>query len=246
MPLDPELIPIDSGSAAASIDSVEERFALAVRALQGLARDVATDAVLVPREDLPSDRVASMLAAIRDNSQFAVAINVEGPEHGKRTTLRAADSEMTELVRMLQTIAAEDPTAGPLSRRSRAEQAQSPSPAARRSAGIVPLSEAAPEQHQQFVREYRDIVKASMEQRAYRVTRDVKRPLIAMAGQLAQLQADPRDCVQIQSDVIEGFAETEVSGAVDVAQDEATLLLIELVGYLARAYRDRGAAGPSL
>lgn len=215
-----------------------QEIADAIATLSQLASEVAVDAILVGRAGLELDRVAVILRAIRDQEHLAAHVGVEQTEAGPRPDIVGADAELTHLMRTMAEVALEEPDRRATSRETRQDQARQPSPVAATAAGVNTLATSAPDVHADFVRRFRDLLKASLEQRAYRVSRDVTRNLVLLARDLGAVRADPRDCVRIQAEVVESFANDQPAELVEVAQEEATVLLIELLGYLARTYRD--------
>lgn len=122
------------------------------------------------------------------------------------------------------------------------------SPVAARNAGRGALADAAPDQHAVLLEAWRSALMAALEQRAYRVRRGVRERVIAIAHEMAALGADPRDCVamhatvlaQVQRRGVQASADavTHPDALVEAAREESVMVLVEVLGHLARAYRD--------
>jgi CheY-like chemotaxis protein len=105
--------------------------------------------------------------------------------------------------------------------------------------GQGPLKETARDSFQELIRIYGDLLDQAMEQRAYKVEHDLTAKLRALAEQLGFLSAKPRDLVEIHSAALKGKIKVAPKQKIQVYMDEARLMVLECMGYLASYYRDR-------
>lgn len=123
-----------------------------------------------------------------------------------------------------------------------------------RAYGMERLREASPDTFDLLVEQYSELIDRAVEQRAFKVDRKTSQGLRVMAQRLGFLRARPRDIVEIHTAALRnGVANKQMRRAYVIAE-EARLMLIEVMGYLAAYYRDhmvpaassRAAAWPDL
>jgi CheY-like chemotaxis protein len=105
--------------------------------------------------------------------------------------------------------------------------------------GQGPLKETAPDSFYELIQIYGDLLDLAIEQRTYKVEHDMPAKLQAMAEQLGFLNAKPRDLVEIHSLVLKNKTKATRYSKTQVYLDEARLMILECMGYLASYYRDR-------
>jgi len=105
--------------------------------------------------------------------------------------------------------------------------------------GQGPLKDTAPDYYHELIRIYSDLLDLAIEQRTYKVEHDIPPKLQAMVEQLGFLNAKPRDLVEIHSRALKGKIKTTKCSKSQVYLDEARLMILECMGYLASYYRDR-------
>lgn len=114
-----------------------------------------------------------------------------------------------------------------------------------RAYGMSRLRESSPDTFDLLVEQYGELIEQAVEQRAFKVDRKTSQGLRVLAQRLGFLRARPRDVVEIHSAAIK----REMSGVqirrAYVLSEEARLLLIEVMGYLASYYRDHMIPGVS-
>lgn len=103
--------------------------------------------------------------------------------------------------------------------------------------GIAPLRENVPETFQQLVQRYGNLMDWALEQRSFKVDRKISEELRAMAEQLGFLKAGPRDVVEIHSTSLKNKTTGAVPQKAQAYVEEARLMILELMGYLAAHYR---------
>jgi CheY-like chemotaxis protein len=105
--------------------------------------------------------------------------------------------------------------------------------------GQGPLKDTAPDSFHELIRIYSDLLDLALEQRTYKVEHNVPSKLQTMAEQLGFLSAKPRDLVEIHSTALKDKIKTTTHQKTQVYMDEARLMILECMGYLASYYRDR-------
>jgi CheY-like chemotaxis protein len=105
--------------------------------------------------------------------------------------------------------------------------------------GQGPLKETAPDNYNELIRVYGDLLDQALEQRNYKVEYDLSARLRSLAEQLGFLSAKPRDLVEIHSTALKGKIKGAPNRKIQVYMDEARLMILECMGYLASYYRDR-------
>lgn len=103
--------------------------------------------------------------------------------------------------------------------------------------GGAPLRELAPEEFDEFVIGYQDLMDLALEHRVHRVEHSISARLREMSERLGFLRAGPRDVVEIHKSAAENATEQVPSVKAQALIEEARLILLELMGYLVSYYR---------
>jgi len=117
-----------------------------------------------------------------------------------------------------------------------------------RAYGMASLRESSPDTFDLLVEQYADLIDDAVEERAFRVDSKTGQGLRVLAQRLGFLRARPKDVVEIHTTALKREMDgTQIRRAYILAE-EARLLLIEVMGYLAAYYRDHmlPAASPIL
>lgn len=102
---------------------------------------------------------------------------------------------------------------------------------------------------QQYVRRFGDALELALERMVYKVEFNISATLQHLADELGELQAQPRDLVEIYSTCLEGKRRRGNEQRYKGYAEEGRLLLIETMGYLVNYYRhyalaeDQAASG---
>jgi hypothetical protein len=105
--------------------------------------------------------------------------------------------------------------------------------------GVEPLRLNTPDEFQLLVQEYGKVLVRALENRAYRQKTDISEPLRKIADKVGLLKGGPRDIVEIHNRALKDKIAGANSRKVQACFEEARLLLIKLMGYLAVFYRNR-------
>ncbi len=211
-------------------------FLNAVAAIRTLVRDSGVEALLISGATSQGE-VDRMLAELHKVAPTAVAVTLDDASGTTRPLVHAVDGLPPHLAEMLGIILEQPEVA----LEEMGERASQIATVTSRLAGNQTLAEAAPEQFHALSDRYRAVLLACLEQRAYQVTRDTRAEVIGLARDLASMNADPRDCIALQARVLGQMTRNQPDALVSVAREESTMLVIEVLGYLARAYRDRSS-----
>lgn len=104
--------------------------------------------------------------------------------------------------------------------------------------GRMPLCKQAPEQYQELVGLYSQLLDLRIDEQLYKGEKNSSQNLQALAEHLGLLRVGPRDVVDIHTKALE-FETVGVSGMREDAYiEEGRLLLLELMGWLASYYRN--------
>ena len=103
--------------------------------------------------------------------------------------------------------------------------------------GNLPLKESIPEDFEQLVQQYGQFLDRALEQRIYRVTHPISEGLRGMAEQLGFLKASPRDIIEIHTQAIQQKIINVPSPKAQAYIEEARIMVLELMGFLASYYR---------
>ncbi len=101
----------------------------------------------------------------------------------------------------------------------------------------LPLKEAKAELFAKLVDEYLDLVKHAVERQIYRVEYDISGNLQTMAEKMTCLQAVPNDVVAVHVNAIKICLNSAKYEPKKAYIDEGRLMVLELMGYLAKCYQ---------
>jgi PAS domain S-box-containing protein len=94
------------------------------------------------------------------------------------------------------------------------------------------------EDREQFMREYAALLDDAVEQRAYHVEHHTDQRAEALAEQLVQKYAHPRDLVRMHTNILKRMQRSSLpSTKLRVYAEEGRFLLLQVLGYLAAHYR---------
>lgn len=105
--------------------------------------------------------------------------------------------------------------------------------------GLRPLRQGQPGAFGQLVQQYGDLMDMAIEQQTHRVDHSLPQQLQSIAQQLGFLKAAPRDVVEIHNRAFQRKREVTTPQKAQAYAEEARLILLELMGYLATYYRER-------
>lgn len=114
-----------------------------------------------------------------------------------------------------------------------------------RTYGMARLRESSPDTFELLVEQYAELVEQAVEQRAFKIDRKTSQGLRVLAQRLGFLRARPRDVVEIHTDAIKREMAGRQMRRAYVMAEEARLMLVEVMGYLAAYYRDHMLPGAS-
>jgi CheY-like chemotaxis protein len=106
-----------------------------------------------------------------------------------------------------------------------------------RAYGLERLSEASADTFEALVEQYRDLIDQAIEQRKFKMDSKTSQGARVLAQRLGFLRASPRDVVELHLKALKTREPVKMTVSYVVAE-EARLLLVELMGYLASYYRD--------
>ena len=118
-------------------------------------------------------------------------------------------------------------------------------PITSRSLGLIPLRESAPEVFELMVRTYGDLIDAALDERVFRTAARVSPALRALADQMFALSASPRDVAELHYTAFKKRTENEPLSRAHGFLEVGRMMLLELMGGLASAYRRHYVAGRS-
>lgn len=104
--------------------------------------------------------------------------------------------------------------------------------------GQFPLREHARETFDQLARRFMDLLELAMERKVFQVDQNISDTVRALADELCFLRAGPRDAVDV---FVEALNAKRVLGSEEkfkACVEEGRLLLVELLGYMVRFYRN--------
>lgn len=109
----------------------------------------------------------------------------------------------------------------------------------------LPLEETVSTEFERLVEHYRELIDLAMEQRQYRVTHSIDEQMRGIAQQLGFLKASPRDVIALHTMAIKRTIPQMSSVRAEAYMEEARIMVLQLMGYLASYYRKfHLAAGP--
>jgi hypothetical protein len=114
-----------------------------------------------------------------------------------------------------------------------------------RSFGLLSLQATAPGVFQELAQRYGELLDLALEERGYKVEHHLPEAIRALAERLGQMNASPRDVIQLHNTALRGRTAHARSRKAQAYVDEAHVMVLELMGYLASFYRRYAAtAGP--
>lgn len=113
-----------------------------------------------------------------------------------------------------------------------------PLPVSGRSFGSIPLRDRSPQAFLDLARLYERVLVASASARSLREREEIGDELNGIADRLGVLNAGPRDVIDVHKMAIAQRLEGVSMGRARAAIEEARMLLLQLMGYLASFYRN--------
>ena len=104
--------------------------------------------------------------------------------------------------------------------------------------GMGSLAQTVPDVFQELVRQYGEVMDLSLEEKVYKVEHNTSDRLRSMAEQIGFLNAAPRDVIEIHSAALKGMIDGTTAQKAKAYLDEAHLVVLGLMGYLASFYRN--------
>ncbi len=112
-----------------------------------------------------------------------------------------------------------------------------PAPITAQAFGLRALRENIPDAFERFVEYYSDLLEHAVQTRTYKGEPPLPPRLKVMADQLVFLKAGPRDVIDVHMAALRQRNAQATPGEARIYAEEARLLLLELMGYLAATYR---------
>jgi response regulator RpfG family c-di-GMP phosphodiesterase len=112
-----------------------------------------------------------------------------------------------------------------------------PAPVTAQRFGAAPLRERAPDQFDDLLRRYTELLEHAVEERIYRVDHHISDALGSLADELGRLRAGPRDVVNLHTAGLKRRLATVRTDEAEAYTEEGRLLLLELMGHLVSYYR---------
>ena len=113
-----------------------------------------------------------------------------------------------------------------------------PLPVSGRSFGSIPLRDRSPQAFLDLARHYERVLVASAGARTFQQREEIADGLNGIADRLGALNAGPRDVIDVHKMAIAQRLEGVSIGRARAAIEEARMLLLQLMGYLASFYRN--------
>ena len=107
----------------------------------------------------------------------------------------------------------------------------------------MPLRSAAPGVFGGLTQRYGALLDLALEQRAYKVEHGLPSALRALADELGRMRAGPRDVIELHSTALRGRTVQARSRKAQAYVEEAHVMVLELMGYLAAFYRRQALLG---
>jgi hypothetical protein len=104
--------------------------------------------------------------------------------------------------------------------------------------GLPSLRAALPDEFASLAQRYGDVLDQALDQRAFRVDHRLPEQLRALANRLGFLKAGPRDVVELHSVALKGRLSGAAAQKAQAYVEEARVVVLELMGYLAAYYRE--------
>ena len=103
--------------------------------------------------------------------------------------------------------------------------------------GLVPFRQASPDNFDQLVQQYGDLMELALEEQAFKVEYNISGKLQAIADELGAFKAGPRDVVEIHSKALKEKSEEAPYAKAQVYAEEGRIMALELMGHLVSYYR---------
>lgn len=103
--------------------------------------------------------------------------------------------------------------------------------------GDDPVAKSVPELFNRLVTLYEAFIDLAVEEQIYKVNNNLSREVMLFSEQLGFLKATPQDIVEVHSQALKNKMKVFNPQKLKVYTEEARLLLIEIMGYLAMHYR---------
>jgi hypothetical protein len=104
--------------------------------------------------------------------------------------------------------------------------------------GLQSLRAAQPDEFATLAQRYGEVLDQALEQRAFRADHRLPEQLRALANRLGFLKAGPRDVVELHSAALKGRLSGAAAQKAQAYVEEARVVVLELMGYLAAYYRE--------
>jgi response regulator RpfG family c-di-GMP phosphodiesterase len=103
--------------------------------------------------------------------------------------------------------------------------------------GAMPLREGLPDVFDDLLSGYAEAIEHALEQRVYKVDRQVSEALRRLADRLGALRAGPRDVIELHTSGMRRLLAGASAEQADAYAEEGRLLVLELMGHLVSYYR---------
>ena len=104
--------------------------------------------------------------------------------------------------------------------------------------GVTSLCESLPDTFAELAHQYAGLLDRGLERQVYKVDHKISEGLRLLAEELGLLKADPRDVLAIHIRALKAEKCDAASEKAEAYAEEARLLVLELMGYLASYYRN--------
>jgi len=103
--------------------------------------------------------------------------------------------------------------------------------------GMPPLKRGGPDEFNEFVKRYGNLLDLSFEQRVSKASHNISEELGAISEELGFMKATPRDVVEIHSTALREKSDKGTQGTIQIYVEEGRIMLLELMGNLVSFYR---------
>ncbi len=104
--------------------------------------------------------------------------------------------------------------------------------------GLIPLRDSLPEIFTGLVEQYGRFMDLALEERAFKVDRNISDELRSLAEHIGFFKAGPRDVIEIHSAALKQKTREAPPQKVQAYLEESRLMVLELMGYLVSYYRN--------
>jgi hypothetical protein len=108
---------------------------------------------------------------------------------------------------------------------------------------LAPLRVGAPAAFETLTRRYGELLDLALEQRGYKVDHRLPETLRALADELGRVRAGPRDVIELHTAALRTRTARGPSRKAQAYTEEAHVMVLELMGYLAGHYRRHALLG---